>query len=144
MEATKEINSVLQYHHFSFSKSSCPGAGLQRNHENYFFESKEQSATKSYMVGGYTCHTPSCFNNSKRNKHLSFYNFPNGKSKEKQMLWKKWIHVVCLKDFKPIIGHRFCSGHFAGGKKIYLNNIPVITHLMQKAIISRATSKARN
>ena len=55
---------------------------------------------------------PGCFNNNK-----SFYNFPNGKSEEAQMLRKKWINLVSRKNLSPTIGHRVSSTHFPGRKK---------------------------
>ena len=36
--------------------------------------------------GGYTCAVPKCTNNSKRDRHLSWDSFPDGKSKEKKEL----------------------------------------------------------
>ena len=41
---------------------------------------------RSVAVGGFTCCVPGCFSNSKRDTNLSFYNIPNGKSKDKQLL----------------------------------------------------------
>ena len=97
-----------------FFLKTCPAAGsslgfhLQPSHEK---DNGKQQAAKSCMIAGYTCCVPGCFRNSKIDKHLSFYSFPNGKSKEKQMLQEKWIHMICRKDFEPTQGHRVCSEH---------------------------------
>ena len=44
-------------------------------------------------AGGYTCCVPGCSSN-KRDPELSFYNFPNGKSKESIELRKRWINLT--------------------------------------------------
>ena len=96
--------------------------------------------------GGFTCCVPHCFSNNKRDRHLKFYEFPSGGSKEKQLLRKKWLHCISRKDFKPTSAHRVCSLHFPEGKKTYLNNIPSITPKTEsrKPVKERATFKARN
>ena len=63
----------------------------------------------------------------KKTKTWEFYTFPEGKSSEKQMLRKRWIHAVSRKDVQPTIGHRVCSVHFEGGCKTHMNNVPTIT-----------------
>ena len=78
------------------------------------------------VVGGITCCIPECFRNSLRNPELSFYIIPNGVSNSKQDLRKKWLYMISRKDFYPGPGHRVCSEHFVGGKKTYMNNVPVI------------------
>ena len=75
----------------------------------------------SHSGGGFTCCVPGCFSNSKRDINLSFYGFPKEKS----------YGVVGYttypgKNFSPSTGHRVCSLHFEGGKKTYMNNVPVI------------------
>ena len=47
-------------------------------------------------------------------------------SNSKQDLQKKWLYMISRKDFYPGPGHRVCSEHFVGGKKTYMNNVPVI------------------
>jgi len=54
-----------------------------------WFYSEEKEADEEINVdsptprrGGYTCFVPYYFSNSKKDKHLSFYSFPDGKSKE--------------------------------------------------------------
>ncbi len=81
-----------------------------------------------------------------RDRHLKFYEFPRGESKEKQLLRKKWLHSISPKDFKPTSAHRVCSLHFPEGKKTYLNNFPSITPKTEgrKPVKERATIKARN
>ena len=66
------------------------------------------------VVGGITCmwNVPECSNNSLRNPELSYYVIPNGNSKEKQELQKRWLHLISRKDFHPGAGHRACSEHF--------------------------------
>ena len=76
MEGIKEINSdALQYQHSNFSENSCPST----ENENDFVESKDQSATKGYVLWGYTSYIPSCFNNS---KEISTYLSTISKRKE--------------------------------------------------------------
>ena len=68
--------------------------------------------------GGFTCCVPGCFSNSNRDVYLSFYVIPNGKSKEKILLMKKWLHMISRKDFQPTDGHRVCSKHFWGFERL--------------------------
>ena len=81
--------------------------------------------------GGFTCCVPGCFSNSNRDVDLSFYVIPNGKSKEKILLRKKWLHMISRKDFQPTDGHRVCSKHFVGGRKTYMNNVPTLVPKMK-------------
>ena len=125
MEAIYDNDTgFLQDQYTNFSESSSLGSDLQPSHERDY---EKRQAAKNYVVGGYMCCIPGCFSNSKRDKHISFCAFPNGKSKEKQMLLKKWICMICRKDFKPMPGHRVCSEHFVGGKRTYLNEFLTIT-----------------
>ena len=78
------------------------------------------------VVGGITCCVPECFNNSLRNPELSYYVIPNGKSKEKQELRKRWLHLISRKNFYPGPGHRVCSERFVEGKQTYMNNVPSV------------------
>ena len=95
--------------------------------------------------GGYTCCVPDCFSNSKRDPNLSFYSFPDGKSEDKVLLRKRWLHLVGRKDFKLTHGPRVCSKHFLGGKKTYMNNLPMITPKTAKAmpVVPRQNWKCR-
>ena len=83
--------------------------------------------------GGYTCCVPECFSNSKRDPSLSFYSFPDRKSEGTVLLRKRWLHLVGRKDFWPTHGHHVCSKHFLRGKKIYMNNLPMLTPKTAKA-----------
>ena len=49
---------------------------------------------------------------------LSYYVIPKDSK-----LRKRLLAVISRKDFTSIASHRVCSLHFAGGKKIYLNNV---------------------
>ena len=115
----------------SFFQNSCQGItaiqklssgdsnvnkpGLSVEIRRPMHETKNDGRT---VVGGFTCCVPRCFSNSHRNPDLSFYSIPNGKSKQKQELRKKWLHMISRKDFKdPGSGHRVCSKHFEGGCK---------------------------
>ncbi len=132
MENNDEIADVVQENHCSsFFQSSCPSSGnFDHSLKGDLLRSGKKSdelrprpsttadrTKKSGGKGGFTCCVSLCFNNSKKHPNLSFYNFPNGKSKEKQLLRKQWIHMVARKDFKPTIGHRVSSEHFVGGQK---------------------------
>ena len=135
-----------------FFQNSCPaGNRHQDERDGVEFTAREVDSGRPMQKwaggsGGYTCCIPGCFNNSKRENHLSFYHFPNGISKDKQLLRKRWINMVSRKDFKPTLGHRVCSEHFVGGKKTYMNNVPTITPktVNQKPRYERKTVKARN
>ena len=143
---------------FSFLKNSCAGTDSVHEKEDLHFAADFHSDDDASSEGpgdlikwkggpgGYTCYVPECFSNRKRNPSLSFYSFPDGKSEDKVLLRKRWLHFVGRKDFKPIHGHRVCSKHFLGGKKTYVNNLPMITPKTAKAkpIVPRQTSKARN
>ena len=52
------------------------------------------------FIGGFACCAPECFSNSLGDPDLSFYSIPNGKSKQKQEIRKKWLHMMSRKDFK--------------------------------------------
>ena len=148
-KTSKSDNNDDEKQHSSFFKYSCPsvclGMSSKENHCEAVVE-EPRPGLISGGKGGFTCCVPGCFNNNKRDKHLSFYNFPNGKSKEKQILREKWINAVSRKNFKPTIGHRVCSEHFVGGQKTYVNNIPTITPKtrLRRLVIPRTTTKARN
>ncbi len=162
MSTNDKNEDVLNTNHCSsFFKNSCQGNGFISEEkavsEHDILETNEMeegnaddvewpNSRKSGGCGGYTCCVPECFSNSKRDKELSFYSFPEGKSKEKQFLRNRWIHMVCRKNFKPTTGHRVCSKHFPGGKKMYMNNVPTITPKTEKVkpVIPRPTTKSRN
>ncbi|XP_065642964.1 uncharacterized protein LOC136074560 [Hydra vulgaris] len=92
----------------------------------------------SSTSGGCTCCVPNCFNNSKRNKNLSFYVIP----KEK-VLRKLWLAKISRKDFSPSSSHRVCSAHFQGNKKTYMNNVPTIIPKTVK-LTTRVPRKTKN
>jgi len=75
----------------------------------------------SRVIGGFTCCVPGSFSNSKRDTNISFYAFP----KEKK-LRRRWLQKISRKNFAPTTGHRVCSLYFEGGKKTYMNNVPVV------------------
>ena len=78
---------------------------------------------------------------------MSWYSFPDGKSKEKKGLRKKWINLVSRKNVRePSKYHRVCSEHFIGGRETYLNNLPLIVPKATRPSISkpRTTPKPRN
>ena len=75
----------------------------------------------SHSGGGFTCCVPGCFSNSKRDINLSFYGFPKEKS----------YGVVGYTTYPGKISPRALdTGYVAciskGGKKTYMNNVPVI------------------
>ena len=45
---------------------------------------------------------------------------------QNEKLRKVCLRKISRKGFKPTSGHRVCSEHFEGGKKMYMNNIPTI------------------
>ncbi|CAB3998936.1 THAP domain-containing 11, partial [Paramuricea clavata] len=100
---------------------------------------EEKSTPKStyHSGGGITCCVPNCFNNSIRNKELSFYVIPKDSN-----LRKKWLHMLKRKNFVPSSSHRVCSAHFVGGTKTYMNNIPTINVPMLKST-TPTTAKPR-
>ena len=108
--------------------------------------SSTSTTKRSGGADGFTCCVPGCFTNNKRNPELSFYNFPNGKSKESVERRKKWINLISRKDFSPTTGHRVCSLHFPGGRKTYMNQLPTIVPKATKPTPTnpRPTVKARN
>ncbi|PKU31640.1 thap domain-containing protein 11 [Limosa lapponica baueri] len=69
---------------------------------------------------GFTCCVPGCYNNSHRDKALHFYTFP--KDEELRRLWLKNVSRAgvsgCFSTFQPTTGHRVCSEHFQGGRKL--------------------------
>ena len=128
MESNSDVLEETTSANLSFFENSCPG-----NH--CFIKTKDSEAAASFTsegsrprhtkrksggAGGYTCCVLGCYNNSKKQKGLSFHVFPAGKSKEKRLLRKKRIHFISRKDFVPTSGHRVCSEHFQGGKKTSL------------------------
>ena len=73
---------------------------------------------------------PLFYNNFKVNKDLSFSAIP-----KELVLRKKWLHIICRKNFNPASGHCICSEHFVGGKKAYENNAPTIVPGTTKPIV---------
>ena len=152
MESSVKISHVLKEDYSpSFFQNSCPGNRRQDDRDGEEFTAQKVDSGRPLQKraggnGGYTCCIPGCFNNSKRENYLSFYTFPNGISKEKKLLRKRWINMVSRKDFKPTLGHRVCSEHFVGGEKTYMNNVPTITPKTanEKPRNERRTVKARN
>ncbi|XP_072355168.1 protein downstream neighbor of Son-like [Scyliorhinus torazame] len=78
------------------------------------------------MVGTYCC-VPGCFNNTLKNKELSFHVFPKDEA-----LRGVWIRNLSRLDerkfsvWQPKTHHKVCDAHFAGGKKTYMNNVPIV------------------
>uniref|UniRef100_UPI00398ED454 protein downstream neighbor of Son-like n=1 Tax=Pristiophorus japonicus TaxID=55135 RepID=UPI00398ED454 len=78
------------------------------------------------MVGTYCC-VPGCFNNTLKNKELSFHVFPKDEA-----LRGVWIGNLSRLDerkfsvWQPKAHHKVCDAHFAGGKKTYMNNVPIV------------------
>ncbi|XP_060677243.1 protein downstream neighbor of Son-like isoform X3 [Hemiscyllium ocellatum] len=78
------------------------------------------------MVGTYCC-VPGCFNNTLKNKELSFHVFPKDET-----LRGVWISNLSRLDerkfsvWQPKTHHKVCDAHFAGGKKTYMNNVPIV------------------
>ena len=115
----------------SFFQSSCTGTTEALRDGNETKGQIEATATgvidqgqDNHTVavrGGFTCCVPYCFNNSKKNKSLSFYRIPKEKN-----LRRIWLHKISRENFKPTDGHRVCSSHFLDGKKTYMNNVPLI------------------
>ena len=142
------LDATLANESPSSFQSSCPGGRMLTSSKN-IGENSNCTSKKSKSSGGFTCCVPGCFNNNKRNPELSFYNFPNGKSKESVELRKKWIRLISRVNFTPTIGHRVCLEHFSGGKKTYTNNLPTIVPSTQvtkpaKPCNPRPTVKTRN
>ncbi len=129
-------------------ENSCTGAQRLDNPESQCSgQSFPSISTKqSGGAGGYTCCVPGCSSNNKKSPELSFYNFPNGKSKESIELRKRWINLISRKDFSPTIGHRVCSLHFPGGRKTYMNRLPTIVPKATRPTPTkpRSTVKVRN
>ena len=152
--------------HFpSFFQNSSPGTSAKEaSATEELYENSDGDATQTRsmvdavggerndgkiksVVGGITCCVPECFSNSLRDPQLSFYVIPNGKSKEKQVLRKRWLHMISRKNFdNPGQGHRVCSKHFVDGRKTYMNNIPTIVpkNKDRKEQRMRTTVKARS
>jgi len=70
--------------------------------------------------GGYTCCAPGCYNNSKKDKTLSFHKFPKAEPYR-----TKWINAVKRKDFTPGESHHLCSVHFRNGNRMGMTDVPV-------------------
>ena len=77
--------------------------------------------SKYHIGGGITCCVPTCFNNSVRNKELSFYVIPKDNE-----LRSKLLSMLRRKNVIPSSSDRVCSVQFVGGKKTYMNNIPTL------------------
>ena len=121
------LDVVKSYEDPSSFENSC--TGLQRfdspKNNGECAVSVPVSAKRSGGHGGFTCCVPGCFSNNKKNPELFFYNFLNCNSQESIDLQKKWINLISRKDFSPMSGHRVCSSHFPGGKKSYMNKLPL-------------------
>ena len=94
----------------------------------------ETVKSKTSAAGGFICCVRLCYNNSKRNKDLSFYVIPKDNK-----LRKIWLSKISRKNFTPTSGHRVCSAHFKDGKKTYMNNVPTI--VVPKSIGATPTKK---
>ena len=132
----------------TFYSESAPEAGLSstQSSPDALVPASGRNMQKGYLVGEYTCCVPGCYHNSKKDKHLSFYQFPSGARPEKVALKKKWNSLITRQNFTPTSGHRVCSEHFPGGKKTYLNNLPLIVPKGTRPRIPkpRTITKARN
>ena len=105
----------------SLFKNSCTGTDSVHDKEGLHFaadlhsEDDALSEGPSDLIkrkggpGGYTCCVPECFSNSKRDPSLSFYSFPDGKSEDKVLLIKRWLHLVDRKDFRLTHGTKATS-----------------------------------
>ena len=115
-----ELNSTETDSFFQNSSSiDITDGPFQISGANSTFEEEYININKTgNKSGGITCCVPHCFNNSKRNKELSFYVIPKDKT-----LRKVWLSKISRKDFIPTKSHRVCSSHFEGGKKTYTNNV---------------------
>ena len=145
MESTSEVEKHIP----SFFQNSCPGNSAEemRSEEEIAATPVVGECKRRTVVGGFTCCVPGCFSNSVRDTGLSFYSIPNGKSKEKQDLRRRWLFMISRQNFdNPGIGHRVCSKHFVGGRKTYMNNVPTIVpkNKGKKQQQPRVTIKARN
>ena len=68
------------------------------------------------------CCVPKCDNNNRKNPELSCHKIPKNPE-----LKKKWVQVLKRKGVLEFnSSNRVCSAHFAGGIKMYMNNIPTI------------------
>ena len=103
----------------SFFQNSCTGRGVENHREKEIASRGTMVQQHRPVVGGITCCVPECFINSLRNPELSCYVIPNGSSKEKQEVRKRWLHLISRKSFHPGPGHRVCSEHFVGGKDLH-------------------------
>ena len=110
----------------SFLQNSCTGKEIESDGSKPREEDSEQGNVAApcdgpikttSSCGGFTCCVPRCYHNSRRDKHLKFYQFPNGIGAEKIKLRKKWISLISRKDFLPTNSHRVCSANFPGGQK---------------------------
>ena len=76
----------------SVIQHSCPGSITTFAY--LFVENSEQCITEHKLTcwkesckhGGFTFCVPYCYSNSGRDKTLSFYRFPDGKSRERQLV----------------------------------------------------------
>ncbi|XP_067840576.1 protein downstream neighbor of Son-like [Heptranchias perlo] len=78
------------------------------------------------MVGTYCC-VPGCFNNTLKNKELSFHVFP--KDEKLRGVWIRNLSRLDERKFsvwRPKAHHKVCDAHFPGGKKTYMNNVPIV------------------
>uniref|UniRef100_A0A4W3I715 THAP-type domain-containing protein n=1 Tax=Callorhinchus milii TaxID=7868 RepID=A0A4W3I715_CALMI len=95
------------------------------------------------MVGTYCC-VPGCFNNTLKNKELSFHVFPKN-----EQLRAAWIHHLARLDrrkfsvWQPKAHHKVCDAHFPGGKKTYMNNVPLLFPLKVERAGAGAGARAR-
>ena len=112
----------------SFFKSSNSSNNIDETEIDFSAETLEgiepldETFIKSKSVGGgFTCCVPQCYNNSKRDKDLSFYVIPKDKE-----LRKIWLSMISRKNFIPTTAHRVCSAHFKDGNKTYMNNVPTV------------------
>ena len=98
----------------------------------------ESVKSKTSAGGGFTYCVPLCYNNSKRNKDLSFYVIPKDNK-----LRKIWLSKISRKNFKPTSGHRVCSADFKDGENPYINNIPTIVPKNYRGYANQKKNKHR-
>ena len=102
----------------SSSQNSSPGGSIM----------EVNTDMKKALKGGYTCHVPGCYFNTKRDKELSFHKFPKDVS-----LREKWVNSTKRKDFIPGEQHCVCSQHFHGTKEQGRSDVPIILPLLPQS-----------
>ena len=102
------------------------GAAAQSSNSRTGGNSKSTGKITS-VRGGYTCCVPGCYTNTKKNRSLSFHQFP-----KELHTRKKWINAIKRKDFVPSKQHRVCSKHFVDGKRKGWTDVPSVLPLLSQ------------